>query len=166
MTYADTVEAVRATCEAVLNHSNVELVEFKLGPGPQGQLLKIVVDRLDGPLPLGEIEDVSRKLARALDLEDPIEGRYTLEVSSAGIERPLVKAADYARFQGRRAKVKLTEPVEGQKLFKGEIISSNEETFVLATTEGLRFEIPYSAVGKANLEVDWDAELRGIREEE
>lgn len=165
MTRADTVETVRATCKAVLNHSNLELVEFKLGPGRHGQLLKIVIDRVDGPLPLGEIEDISRKLARALDLEDPIEGRYTLEVSSAGIERPLVKPNDYARFEGRRAKVKLTEPVEGQKLFRGEIVSSNEETFVLATTEGSRVEVPYSAVGNANLEVDWDEELRGIRED-
>lgn len=165
MTRAKTVEVLRAACESVLDDSNVELVEFMFGPGQQGQLLRISIDRPDGSLPLGDIEQISKKLARALDLEDLIEGRYMLEVSSAGIERPLVKPSDYARFEGRRAKVKVGQPVEGQKVFRGEILSSNEDTFVLASEDGTRVEIPYSVVAKANLEVDWDEEFKGIKEE-
>ncbi|MBW3588332.1 MAG: ribosome maturation factor RimP [Actinobacteria bacterium] len=164
MIRAETVEAVRATCESVIASHDVELVDFVLTKSGRGQLLRITLDRPDGALPLGEIEGISRELSRALDLKDPIEGRYILEVSSAGLERPLTKPSDFSRFEGRLAKVKVREPIEGGKVFQGEIVSSNDETFVISSEDGMRVEIPYSSIVKANLQVDWSKELKGIRE--
>lgn len=162
MIRAETVEAVRATCDSVLDTHDVEVVEFVLTKSGRGQLLRITLDRPDGTLPLGEIEGISRELSRALDLEDPIEGRYILEVSSAGIERPLTKPSDFIRFEGRHAKVKVQEPIEGRKVFQGTIVSSNDEAFVISSEDGMRVEIPYPSVVKANLQVDWSKELKGI----
>ncbi|HLI56930.1 MAG TPA: hypothetical protein VKY26_07815, partial [Actinomycetota bacterium] len=94
-------------------------------------------------------------------------GRYTLEVASAGIERPLVRPADYHRFQGRRVKVTCEEPIEGQRVFQGVVRSAGDESFVLEGIEGRKspdevVEIPFAAVAKARLVADWDRELKGM----
>ncbi|MGH2718559.1 MAG: ribosome maturation factor RimP [Actinomycetota bacterium] len=160
-------DVVRATCEELLAARGVELVTLTLGREPVGQTLRLTVDRPEGTIPLDEIVAISEAVSRALDDTDPIPGRYTLEVSSAGIERPLVQPADYRRFQGRRAKVKVAEPIEGQRVFVGTIRSAGSEAFVLEAIEGRKsldevVEIPFSAVAKAHLEADWDRELKGL----
>lgn len=162
----EVADAVRATCEAILDARGVELVTLTLGREPVGQTLRLTVDRIDGAVSIDEVAAISEEVSRALDEADPIPGRYTLEVASAGIERPLVKAADYRRFQGRRAKVKVTDPIEGQSAFTGTIRSSGEESFLLDAVEGRAspaevVEIPFVAVAKARLVADWAAELKG-----
>lgn len=166
MTRPEVSDAVRATCEAILAARGVELVTLTLGREPVGQTLRLTVDRVDRAVSLEEVVEISEEVSQALDEADPIPGRYTLEVASAGIERPLVKPADYGRFQGRRVKVKVTEPIEGQRAFTGDIRSSGEESFVLDAVEGRTspaevVEIPFAAVAKARLVADWAAELKG-----
>lgn len=125
-----------------------------------------------GSTSLDEVAQVSEEISRALDAEDPIPGRYTLEVSSAGLERPLVRPSDYHRFAGRRVKVRTLEPIEGRRTFTGSIRSAEDEAFVLDAdgaphgpegadaTSGV-VEVPYVAVARARLVVDWEQELRG-----
>jgi len=96
-----------------------------------------------------------------------------LEVSSAGLERPLVRPSDYHRFAGRQVKVRTLEPIEGRRTFTGSIRSAGDDTFVLgeepagggdgaaAHGRGGVVEIPYVAVARARLVVDWQEELRG-----
>src|SRR2546425_6307171 len=115
----EVADAVRATCESILSARGVELVTFSLGRESVGQTLRLTVDRPGGTVSLGEIVEISEEVSKALDTEDPIPGRYTLEVASAGIERPLVRPADYRRFQGRRVKVRCEEPIEGQPSLMG-----------------------------------------------
>lgn len=160
----EVADAVHAICESVLAARDVELVTFVLGREPVGQTLRVTVDGRSGPVSLDEIVEISEEISRALDEQDPIPGRYVLEVASAGIERPLVRPADYSRFQGRRIKVRCEEPIEGQKVFTGTIRSSGEATFVLVqdAPAGVVVEIPYSGVAKANLVADWKKELKGL----
>ena len=110
----EVADAVRATCESILSARGVELVTFSLGRESVGQTHRLTVDRPEGSVSLDEIVEISEEVSKALDTEDPIPGRYTLEVASAGIERPLVRPADYRRFQGRRVKVRCEEPIEGR----------------------------------------------------
>lgn len=172
----EVADAVRATCESILAARGVELVTFNLGRASMGQTLSITVDRHDATVSLDEIVEITEQISKALDAEDPIPGRYTLEVASAGIERPLVRPADYRRFQGRRVKVRCQEPIEGQRVFTGTIRSAGDESFVLEALDGPRggpdaagqeqqdvVEIPYVGVAKARLVADWDSELKGTR---
>ena len=93
----EVADAVRATCESILSARGVELVTFSLGRESVGQTLRLTVDRPEGTVSLDEIVEISEEVSKALDAGDPIPGRYTLEVASAGIERPLVRPADYRR---------------------------------------------------------------------
>jgi ribosome maturation factor RimP len=162
VTSTDALAVVRAICESIVAKRALELVEVRLGAGTGGRTLTLTVDRVESPVTLGEIADLSEEISRALDNDDPIEGRYTLEVSSAGIERPLVKPSDYQRFTGREITVRCLEPIQGRRNFKGRIQSAGAETFVLASEDGFMVEIPYGQVGRAKLVVDWDAELKGL----
>jgi ribosome maturation factor RimP len=156
-------DAVRATCESILSARGVELVTFSLGRESVGQTLRLTVDRPEGTVSLDEIVEISEEISKALDAEDPIPGRYTLEVASAGIERPLVRLADYRRFQGRRVKVRCEQPIEGRRVFTGTLRSAGDESFVLEEeASGGVVEIPYVGVAKARLVADWDRELKGL----
>jgi ribosome maturation factor RimP len=97
-----------------------------------------------------DCEAISRAISAKLDVEDPLPEAYTLEVSSPGIDRPLVKAADYARFAGHVAKMECREPVAGQRRFTGRILSATETTLLLATETG-EVELPIPAITRAKL---------------
>lgn len=155
----DAVAAVRVICEAIVDRHGMELVEVTLQGSGKGRVLAVMVDRIEDPVDLKALTQVSEEISRALDLEDPIDGPYMLEVSSAGIERPLIKPNDYQRFMGREVKVRLHDPVEGRKNFQGQIQSAGDETFVIADENGV-VELPYSTVARTKLVVDWEAELK------
>ena len=152
--------AVRAICLAVADQENVELVDVKFSAGRQ-RILALIIDRIDGGVDMDLLTRVSQRVSDELDAHDAVEGgSYTLEVSSAGLERPLVKPGDYVRFTGREASVRTEEPVHGRRKFEGVIESAGNDSFVLTPGKGEAVEIPYSAVKKANLLVDWDAEFK------
>lgn len=160
MTRTEAMPVVNGICESIASRHGLELVEVNLTGGGRRRILLVTLDRLEGPISLGDLTKVSEEISRALDVEDPIEGPYILEVSSAGLERPLVKPADYRRFAGREVKVKLDRPLEGRRNFQGAVASSNEQTFVL-DTGGEVVEIAYSEVVRTKLVVDWDQALKG-----
>jgi ribosome maturation factor RimP len=98
-------------------------------------------------------------LSANLDVEDFIPVAYTLEVSSPGLDRPLVRPDDYRRFTGRRAKVVMREPVDGQSYFKGRLAGvepgGNRELVVVVETETGVHRIPFPIITRANLEVEF-----------
>ena len=102
---------------------------------------------------LKDCVQVSRELGQLLDVEDFIPYSYHLEVSSPGLDRPLKRREDFERFIGSRARVRLSEPVEGRKNFRGEIMGCDEEGVSLRV-EGKVYKIPFSSVAKANLDPD------------
>lgn len=158
----DVLEAVRALCTSIAERRGAEIVDLSLDRGG-GTVLRVLVDTVEGGISIEEIASISEEISRGLDTEDPIPGRYTLEVASPGLERPLVKPADYGRFQGREIKVKTQEPIEGRRNFQGTVARASDETFVLDLGRDGVVEIPYPAVAGAKLVVDWEAELRGNR---
>ncbi len=151
--------AVRAICQAVADELNVELVDVKFSAGRQ-RILSLIIDRADLGVDMDLVTQVSQRVSDELDAHDVVQGgSYTLEVSSAGLERPLVKPSDYVRFTGREVNVRTHELLGGRRTFQGAVEGAGNDSFVLRTGDEA-LEIPYSAVKKATLVVDWDAEFK------
>jgi ribosome maturation factor RimP len=117
----------------------------------KGGTLQIMIERADGgPMDVEACATLSRALSAVLDVEDPIPGAYTLEVSSPGIDRPLTRPKDYERFLGHEAKIETTAPIDGRKRFKGPIKSVDANAVEL-TVDGADLRIPFAAIHKAKL---------------
>ena len=126
-----------------------ELVRVAMSKG--GGTLQIMIEPADGsPMDVEACATLSRALSAVLDVEDPIPGNYTLEVSSPGIDRPLTRPKDYERFLGHEAKVETTAPLDGRKRFKGPIKSVDANAVEL-TVDGADLRIPFAAIHKAKL---------------
>lgn len=145
----------------------VELMGAEYLPSPGGAVLRLYIDvpsdavaaDADGELrsvTIEECEAVSREVSAQLDVEDPISGHYTLEVSSPGIDRPLFALAHYARFVGESAKVTLRLPQDGRRRLQGRIerIEGGTVVFVL---DGNEFPVSFDNIDKARLVPDWAA---------
>src|SRR5918993_1959682 len=111
---------VAAVVEPALADLGFRLVRVKVS-GLNGCTVQIMAERPDGTMTVEDCEAVSRALSPVLDLEDPIERAYNLEISSPGIDRPLVRAGDFSRWAGYEAKVELAAPLSGRKRFRGVI---------------------------------------------
>ncbi|MBX2808491.1 MAG: ribosome maturation factor RimP [Cellvibrionaceae bacterium] len=118
---------------------------------PQGQhaLLRVYIDKAAG-VTLDDCEKVSRQVSSVLDVEDPIAGRYTLEVSSPGADRPLFTLQQFEAAVGEQAKVKLARSIEGRKHFCG-MVAAVEEGDVVLRIEDEEFLLPFEWVDKANI---------------
>lgn len=119
----------------------------------QGQELQIMAeDPKTRRLGVDDCAMLSREISTLLEVEDPIKGRYRLEVSSPGIDRPLIKLKDFADFAGFEAKIEINPPLEGQKRFRGYLVGIDEEKeeIELDTDNGKAF-LPHSSVEKAKL---------------
>lgn len=139
-------ELIEPTVEAM----GYGLVRLVLNPG-RAPRLQVMVERKDGgAMGVADCADVSRALSAVLDVEDPIEGSYTLEVSSPGIDRPLTRLADFERFAGREATVELTEPIEGQRRFKGQLLGVSGEAVRIAGAER-EIDLPARKIRRAKL---------------
>ena len=87
--------------------------------GREGKTLQIMAERADGTMTIEDCEAISREISPLLDVHDPIAGAYRLEVSSPGIDRPLVRPSDFEDWSGHEAKIELKEPIDGRKRFRG-----------------------------------------------
>lgn len=120
-------------------------VEFKAG------VLGVYAEnRETGKLTLNECTAISREISPLLEVEDPINGSYRLEVSSAGIDRPLFNADDYKKYQNLEVKIELEEMLEGQKKFRGFIKDSAADKVTLETDQGT-LDLPLAGIYKAKL---------------
>ncbi|HEX4766217.1 MAG TPA: ribosome maturation factor RimP [Lichenihabitans sp.] len=113
-----TAARVAGTATPILAELGYRLVRVKLMAGPPATL-QIMAERPDGSMTIEGCELVSKVLSPLLDLNDPVSGAYRLEVSSPGIDRPLVRRSDYARALGHEARIELAVPMDGRKRFKG-----------------------------------------------
>jgi len=113
--------------------------------------LQVMAERLDDvAMTVEDCAAISHSVSALLDVADPIAGAYTLEVSSPGIDRPLVRAEDYDRFSGYQAKIELSEPVGGRKRFRGRLLGVADGEIRLATDTG-EARLPLGAVARAKL---------------
>lgn len=138
-----------------------EFVGLELS-GPRHALLRIYIDHpREGGITLHDCETVSREVAALLDVEDPIESSYRLEISSPGLDRPLFTLEQYLGCRGERVKVTLHLPVAGRRRVQGVVDSVIEDKLCLIDDEGERVEIPFSSIARGRLMPDYDAILRG-----
>lgn len=119
--------------------------------GRERPTVQIMADRADGALiGIEDCESISRTVSALLDVEDPIPGRWTLEVSSAGIDRPLTRLKDWVRFAGHVARVELNIPVQGRRRITGIIVSATAETVVMRDAE-TELAVPMEDIRRAKL---------------
>jgi len=116
----------------------------------RGTLLRIYIDHADG-ITLADCARVSHQASGILDVEDPIRGEYTLEVSSPGLDRPLFTPEHFARFVGQRARVQLFRPLAGQRRFSGVLQACQEAGQIQLVEEGTLHTLPFDQIEKARL---------------
>ena len=109
----------------------------------------------DAPMTIDDCADISRTISALLDVADPIAGAYTLEVSSPGIDRPLVRPEDYDRFAGFEAKLELARPIDGRKRFRGRLLGRDGDRIRVVTDSG-EVTLPLADVARAKLVVSDD----------
>ncbi len=109
---------VAAIIEPALDDRGFRLVRVAIS-GREGKTLQVMAERADGSMTIEDCEAVSREISALLDVHDPIAGAYRLEVSSPGIDRPLVRPSDFEDWAGHEAKIELNEPIDGRKRFRG-----------------------------------------------
>jgi ribosome maturation factor RimP len=151
---------IREAAERVARSEGLEVfdIEWKIG---KQRLLRVYLDRLPGPenpeglgVTHSDCQRVSEQLSVIFDVEDLVPGpAYVLEVSSPGLDRKLIRPADYERFVGRLAKIWLSEPVENQKFLVARLAGYAEGIVKLAVKER-EIAVPYAAIQKANLVVE------------
>jgi ribosome maturation factor RimP len=120
----------------------------------KGGTLQIMIEPADGrAMDVEACAVLSRALSAVLDVEDPMPGSYTLEVSSPGIDRPLTRPKDFARWAGHIARLETAAPVEGRRRFKGTLLGLDGDLVKLRLEDGKEAEVPLSAVSRAKLEM-------------
>lgn len=132
-----------------------DIVRVLLSGGDRLSLQIMAERRSDGGMNVDDCAEISRAAAAILDVEDPIDSAYTLEVSSPGLDRPLTRLADFDRFAGFEAKVEMQMPVDGRRRFRGRLIGSRDENIVLACEEG-EVALPFAEMMKAKLVITDD----------
>lgn len=126
--------------------------------GAERVTLEIIIDRLDGePVAVADCVSVSDYASSVLDVVDPLQGAYTLQVFSPGSERPLTRVADFEKFVGERIKVKLNAPLEGRKRMVGVLEAATEQDLTLKVEgEDKSVALEFMDLGQAKLAPLWD----------
>ncbi|HKJ77454.1 MAG TPA: ribosome maturation factor RimP [Gammaproteobacteria bacterium] len=130
-----------------------ELVGVEYLPQGRHSLLRVYIDSDEG-IDVEDCERASHQVSGVLDVEDPIKGQYTLEVSSPGIERPLFTAAHFERFKGERAQVRLGTALDGRRRFTG-MLRGVDGNDVLIEVDGDEYRLPLEQIEKAHLAPEW-----------
>lgn len=149
------ISRVTEIAESVGRSQGIDVVEVAFLGGGGSRVLRIYIDKPEG-VTHADCELISRDVESILDAEDLVPGAsYTLEVSSPGIERKLVKPSDYERFAGKKAKISLSEPVDSQKYWEGTLRGLQGNMVTLEPSQGKFVHIPLERVRKANLKFEW-----------
>jgi ribosome maturation factor RimP len=125
------------------------LVRLRL-MGGQTKTLQIMAERPDGTMNVEDCAILSHALLDFIERENPLEGDFELEVSSPGIDRPLTRLADFARWAGHEAKVELHTAIDGRKRFRGKLLGLESQDVVIEA-QGQRYAIPFRQVAEAKL---------------
>ena len=148
------LEHIQQIAGRVAGTHGVELVEVELRGGGKARMLRVTIDKPEG-VTHEDCANVSRELSTILDVEDAVPGgSYTLEVSSPGLDRRLLKAEDYRRFTGSRVKLMTHEPVNGNRHFEGRLVSVGEARLTLEILSGKKKPKPGHAPAGQNVEIE------------
>lgn len=150
-----------------LDGMGYELVRVQM-LGTQRRTLQVMAERRDRrPMTVEDCADISRAVSAVLDVADPIRGAYTLEVSSPGIDRPLVRPEDFERFAGFEAKVETSRIVGGRRRFRGRLVGLSPTGDVRMTTDdGEDLDLPFAEIDKAKLVLTDDLIAAALAEQD
>jgi ribosome maturation factor RimP len=130
-------------------------IELRREGSRGGRVLRVYLDKEGGPN-MDDLSRVSRSLSELLDVNDIVEGVYTLEVSSPGINRPLKQPEHFSRFVGKKVRVRTRDMIHGRRSFLGQLLEVSQAT-IFIDQDGTRCEIPFSVIERSNYEHDWSA---------
>ena len=150
-------DRIRQLVAEVVEGQGYEFVDMEFKGSGKSSILQIFIDKAAG-VSHRDCELVSEQVGTILDVEDLVPISYTLEVSSPGLDRKLVKESDYTRFDGKLAKIQTRIPLNRQKVFKGRLRGLQNGNIRLELPKGDLLEIPLDVVNEARLEFDWDQE--------
>jgi ribosome maturation factor RimP len=144
---------IAALLAPTLHDLGFDLVQVKLIGGGQRRTLQVMAEPLDpaAGMTVDDCAEISHAVSAVLDVADPIAGAYTLEVSSPGIDRPLVRPTDFVRFAGHEIKAELDQPHEGRKRLAGRLEGLDKEENVVILIDGAEWRVPFARVKKAKL---------------
>lgn len=136
--------------EPVIQSMGYELVGIEFQGSTQHGTLRVYIDHANG-IGVDDCVAISHQISAILDVEEPIQQAYDLEVSSPGINRPLFKARDYEQYSGHSAKIKMAVPLNGRRNFKGVLqgVIDSRSVQIMVDDEG--YDLPISDIAKANL---------------
>ena len=154
------VARIAALAEQVAASMGMEIVLVEVKGDGGRSVVRAFIDQ-HGGISLDDCERFSKRFSVALDVEDWIPFSYVLEVSSPGVNRPLIKEADFRRFSGKEARVRMRIPIEGQKSFKGRIADVSEGRVQLEIAPGKQVGIALMDIEKANLIADLSMRPQG-----
>ena len=149
----DQLSRIREIADRVATAEGLELVDVELVGRGRNAILRIFLDK-PGGVTLRDCQMMSVQVGAILDVEDFIEDRYTLEVSSPGLNRKLVKPSDYERFAGRQIKLVLKAPREGRRRFRGRLLGVQDGVIRLETENQQVIGFDFSEIEQANLVVE------------
>ena len=147
------LERITEMAQRVAVSEGLTLIDVQLKGGRGSQLLRVYIDKPEG-ISHADCQLVSEQLSAMLDVEDPFPGSYTLEVSSPGLDRELVKASDFAHFAGRKVRVVVREPVDNQKVLEGRLAGLEAGRVRLDLGDAGLKELELSNIQKARLVVE------------
>jgi ribosome maturation factor RimP len=145
-----TADRVQLLVTPLLDDAGLELYDLELAGG----VLRILVDREGGP-DIDAISRVARAISRALDEHDPIDGHYTLEVSTPGLERPLRTATHFRRAIGSDVKVKTHPQVEGDRRIEGKVTTADDDSCTITGVDGTQRTLRYDEIERARTVFVW-----------
>lgn len=146
--------------EPLVENLGYELVLLEYNAHRGSALLRLFIDAVGG-VTLGDCEKVSREVEGLLDVQDPIPQNYRLEVSSPGLDRPLVKSVHFERFAGSVVKVQMAAPHAGRRKFQGVLRGLKEGRAVVETADAGTVELALGEIERARLVPDYEQELSG-----
>ncbi len=147
------VAKIEEIAQRVTESEGMELVDVELKGSGNNQFLRISIDKPEG-ISHADCELISQQVGTILDVEDLVPGHYTLEVSSPGVERKLRKLRDYEKFQGKKVRISLREPVENQRHWEG-VLGGLEDDLIRLESNGKTVRFRFDQIEKANLKFDW-----------
>ena len=146
------MEKISLVSEPVLDHWGYELVEVRYVVEQGAPVLRLLVEKKgsEGGISVGDCEKISRELSTLLEVEDLLPGRCFFEVSSPGLDRPLVKESDFIRFSGKMISLKTREAIEGRRNYKG-LLKGLEEGNILMSIDNRDYRVPLTLIDRAHL---------------
>ena len=161
---SERTKRIEALIAPILDEMGYGVVRIATGSGPRASL-QVMAERLDGkPITVDECAEISRTVSALPEVDSAMAGTFTLEVSSPGIDRPLVRIEDYDRFAGREASLKTVASIGGRRRFRGLLMGVDGDC-VRIDLDGGEIELPYSAIAEARLVVSEAAIAASLKRE-